>query len=138
MMDMDTLNLIRARRAEIAKQHQSARRVLETLEKEDAELEAAERVIVRLAGTTKVDGSAVPSGKLSQRDAVISALRLSADPWFCDASALREEASKLYGQEIAQTTFQPLLSTLTNKDRVVVREGPKVALAERIKKQEAA
>ena len=103
------------------------------MDQEDAELEAAERVIVRLGGAAKTNGSA-PSGKISQRDAVISALKLSSSPWFDDVTALREEVSKIYKREILSTTFQPLISTMT-KEQVVVRHGPKIGLAERIKSQ---
>jgi hypothetical protein len=135
----NTLTLIRLRRQEIAKQRETAQRTIETLDKEDGELAAAERVIVRLSGAFVATTSGASVGnKLTQREAVLLALRSSAAPWFPDIEALREEASTIYGKDIPKTTLQPMLSTLTNEDKLVVRDGAKIALAERAKEQAAA
>lgn len=125
-MSDEALILIRARRAEI----KAERRKLDT---EDAELDAAEKTIERLASLrphTKADGNngSVPK---TQKEFVIRTLKTSENVWFETVRDLRD-AVALSGKDIPMTSFQPLISSMTNEDETVVRDGSKVALASRV------
>ena len=121
-MSDDAVTLIRARRAQIKVERRR-------LDDEDAELDQAEKTIVRLASQRQqatVSG-AVPK---TQKDFVIYTLKVSDNPWFESVRALRD-AVALQGREIEMSTFQPLISSMTGEE-IIVRDGPKVALAERV------
>lgn len=124
------LSMIRARLAEISRQQES-------LIKEAQELEIAVRVLTRLAATSSVTGASEPpqvvrvGAPASQRGLVIAALRVSADPWFASPAELRAEIEQTHSVKIKNTSFQPLLSNLKTQG-VVVRDGLRIALAERL------
>jgi hypothetical protein len=125
-MSDEALILIRARRAEIrAERHK--------LDAEDAELDAAEKTIARLASLrpqVKVEGSngSVPK---THKDFVLHTLKTSENVWFETVRALRD-AVALKGKDIPMTSFQPLISSMTNEDKTVARDGSKVGLASRV------
>jgi hypothetical protein len=123
-----TITNIRARRAEIAQ-------LMEALEQEDDELEMAEKVVARLEANPKTNGSAVTTtkanGALTQRDMIVGILRTRDNPWVESSKTLHTEIHKLYGVKITPGSFLPMLSYLKKKD-VIVRAGPKIALAERV------
>ncbi len=129
-MSTDTLLLVRNRRAELAKQR-------EALETEDAELAVTERTLVRLAGIrpSGPNGAAKPHGpKLpqptSQKGLIVATLKTAVRAWFETGEALRKAVQDVHGVDIGKSSFQPYLSEL-KKTGVIVRDGQRVALAER-------
>jgi hypothetical protein len=136
-----TLTSIRARRAEITKLRQA-------LDLEDQELAVAERVVSRLEAHTAMQNEnvdlSVPMVAHSsvsatamlipaparQADFVIATLRASENVWFESSAALEREIAKTHGVIIKPTSLQPLLSNL-KKRGAIVREGPRIALAQR-------
>jgi len=130
------LDNVRARRAEIS-------RAKEALEKEDQELAIAEKVAEKLdpslvSSVTRVaDPDLVVPNKLlataapkRHSDLVLSTLKASANTWFESSEELREEVRRIYGIEIIRGSFLPLLTSLKNEG-LIVRDGRKVALAEK-------
>jgi len=131
------LEAIRSRRAEI-------QNIRTSLDAEDQELATAERVAERLEPTllTQPAGkihaltgqsNVHPAGKIKQSDLVIMTMRSAAQPWFESSSALGDEIKRIHGVEIKQNSLFPLISVLRAKG-TIVREGQKIALAERINK----
>lgn len=132
---MSTLQQIRDRRAQIAADKQA-------LEVEDAELAAAERVVLRLeAGTThQLSGNATvstaASGTLTVRrrnnkESVVQALTESSSPWL-ESSEINDAIAKLTGEPLKISSLYPLLTNL-KKDGVLIRQGNKLALTTRIR-----
>jgi len=137
----DTLTTIRTRRAEIIKLRQA-------LDDEEKELTIAERVIERLAASTPVtviapnaNGAPLffpqqapdkPGRQPTHKELIIGTLRTVADPWVESSRVLHAKIKEIHGVDINFTgTFQPTLSDL-KKAGTVLRDGPKIALAERI------
>jgi hypothetical protein len=122
-MTNDPLSLIRSRRAEIKLLRQK-------LDAEDADLDQAQRTIMRLAQMPTGNGADNTSlAPKTQKEFVIHTLKNSESPWFVSVRALRDEIAKL-GRDIPMSTFQPLISDLTKKE-IVARDGSKIGLAER-------
>jgi hypothetical protein len=140
MSDSD-LSLVRARRAAI-------KREMESLEEEDEELQTAERVLARLqaskvvkpavaitAGNGAHATSTAPtksSGRMSQPDYVIGTLKAVQNPWVDSPVALQGLIKTLHNVEIPTNSFHPILHHL-RADGVIVRDGSRLALAERVK-----
>jgi len=125
-MSDDSLILLRARRAEI-----KAERI--RLDAEDTELDQAEKTIIRLASLKSGSKPSSLNGSTpkTQKEFVIYTLKTSEKDWFESTRELRD-AVALKGKDIPFTTFQPLISDMTNSDETLVREGSKVGLAERV------
>jgi hypothetical protein len=66
----------------------------------------------------------------TNKEAILMALRIASDVWLT-ANELRERASKLKAKDIPMATISPTLTNLKN-DRVIAREGFKVALISRL------
>lgn len=130
------LDLVRARRAEIDRQRAA-------LDTEDQELAVAERVAERLepfvrAGAPNAEtGSTVTNAVLAagapktQPELVISTLKASAGPWFESSNALHDEIQRIHGVDIKSGSLLPVLTNLKNEG-IILREGPRIALAERV------
>ena len=127
----DPLQLIRARRAEIAQ----ARKALDA---EDAELQSAEKTVLRLSTqegwTTNFGVPAKAAGPHTQRELVVATLRDSENLWFDSVAALRDEIERVHGRDIKITSLQPLVSMMTGES-VIKRNGSKVGLAARVGQQ---
>lgn len=123
-MSDDSLILIRARRAAI----KAERKRLDT---EDAELDQAEKTIVRLASlhpqASPASNGAAPK---TQKEFVIFTAKTSENPWFESVRAFRD-AVALKGKDIPMTSFQPLVSAMTSEE-ILKRDGAKVGLASRV------
>ncbi len=119
---IDSLAIIRARRAEIAK-------LRKELEEEDAELNQVERTIMRLTASGQ-GGNGSDKQPSTQREYVIATMRDSKIDWFDSVAALREEVAR-HGRDIKMTTFQPLVSQMTAA-KVLRRDGQRVGLVERV------
>jgi hypothetical protein len=124
MNTADPLALIRSRRAEIKDQRQK-------LDAEDAELDQAERTIVRLSHRPTGNGHVMPwEAPKTQKEYVIATLKTSENAWFENVRALRD-AVAAKGKDLPITTFQPLISDMVKNDGLV-RDGSKIALKERV------
>ena len=119
----DHLTVVRARLSEIAK--------LETaLAAEKEELRVTERVLTRLeAKPVKSNGD---GATLTHVDLIVSTLKSAPEPWFVTSNALHKAIKQIHGRDIPPGSFRPLLSKLKT-DLVIARDGPKVALRERVK-----
>ena len=134
MSDSD-LALVRARRAAISRE-------IEELQEEDDDLEVTERVLARLqAAKAKANGNGAHVGPpaplatrtMSQPEYVLGTLRAAENPWIESAVALQNMVRKVHGVDIPTNSFHPIISNLTKRG-VVLRDGPRIALAERIAK----
>lgn len=125
LMNNDALSLIRARRAEIKAERGR-------LDAEDVELDIAEKAISRLAAAHPVASPiwTVPTPPKTQKEFVLHTLKSSPNAWFENIHELRDAVEK-YGKDIPITSFQPLISTMTNEDKLLVRDGSRIALATR-------
>lgn len=130
-----SLAAIRARRAAIATQRQA-------LDAEEQELAVAERVVARLGATAmpRPNGNGRSQGErppaespapARQADLVIATLKASASPWVETSADLQTQIKEIHGVEIPKNSLLPLLSRLT-ADKIVARDGPKLALKERV------
>ena len=118
-----------------------------------ADLEVAERIVRRFGQATederpdggamddllrraKVEGatltvtSALVERALTSRAVFLSVLRQSANPWMT-ANEIQERASAIKGHDVPMATVSPTLSNMKNAG-LIVRDGLKVALAERL------
>lgn len=149
-----SLSAIRALKQERSKEANDLRSRLSAISAELAELDAAEALVVRL-------GEDVPEGKsvrephliyqikprsraplfslitghgktTTTRDLVLKVMAETEDPW-TNANDIQARVSEMKGREVPMSTISPTLSDLKNKDGLIVREGMKVALAERLK-----
>lgn len=119
----DPLAIVRARLAEIA-------RLEIALAAEKEELRVTERVLTRLeAKPTKSNGD---GAALTHVDVIVSTLKSAHEPWFGTSDALHRAINRIHGRDIPPGSFRPLLSKL-KADLVIARDGPKIALAERVK-----
>jgi hypothetical protein len=119
-MSNDSLKLIRARRAEI----EAERRLLDD---EEAELDQAEKTIIRLA-SVRPNPSSNGAGPKTQKEFVLHALRIHRGNWYENVKDLREAVAAL-GKDIPMSSFQPLISDMVNTDKTLLRDGSKVGLA---------
>lgn len=126
------LSTVRQRRSAIAKQ-------IKALQTEDGELEIAERVLTRLAPTTRsrdTNGGGLDFGNpdpppVTQKDLVIATLRARAEPWIESSRALQAEIQETHGVHIRDSSLLPLLTTLKD-DKIIKRDSDnRIALAER-------
>lgn len=143
-----SLSSIRARKAEL-------NRTIGEAQAQLADLDVAERIVLRFG---EASGDTRPSldtmddllvrakvemptpkskthGALADRplkinDLFQSVLRQSAEIWMT-ANEIQERASAIKGQEVPMGTVSPMLSIMKSKG-VIVRDGLKVALAERL------
>lgn len=118
-----------------------------------ADLEVAERIVRRFGQATederpdggamddllrraKVEGatltvkSALVERALTSRAVFLSVLRQSVDPWMT-ANEIQQLASAIKGYDVPMATVSPTLSNMKNAG-LIVRDGLKVALAERL------
>lgn len=118
-----------------------------------ADLEVAERIVRRFGQATtdeRPDGQAMddllrranvdaPKSEIAtalveraitSKAVFLSVLRQSADPWMT-ANEIQERASAIKGHAVPMATVSPTLSNMKNAG-LIVREGLKVALAERL------
>src|ERR1700677_590531 len=116
-MSDEALILIRGRRAQIKAERRK-------LDAEDAELDAAEKTIARLASLRAQPKAHSGNGSVpkTQKDFIIRTLESSENEWFESVRALRD-AVALSGKDIPMTSFQPLISSMTNEDKKLVRDG---------------
>ena len=138
MSDSD-IDLVRARRAEIAK-------LRKELDAEDAELDITERTLARLAAADRPasNGHAKQSRiilrrsgtsvKPSQKDMIVGTLKAEPIAWITDAGALQAKIKEIHGVELPMTTIYPYLSSLKSDGIIVRGKSGEIALADRIKK----
>src|SRR5690349_18191757 len=110
-----TRQMILARRAEIAK-------LRKALDDEDKELEAAERVIKRLATATKHgkgNGISAPAS-MSQKDLTIAALRETEAIWLKNTRELHDEIKRIFNRDVKLTNLRPMVSGLIS-EKVIAR-----------------
>lgn len=127
---MSNLDTIRERRAAIAAQRTS-------LDREDAELAVAERVLARMAGEEPAPVNAMtslvrPRDALSRRDKVLDVL--SGEAVWMNSREINAAIFKKHGAFIKGSSFFPMLTTLKNEG-VILREGDKMALKSRVDKE---
>lgn len=124
--------MIRAKRAELARQRAA-------LEKQDAELAIAERVLAEMEGvkasspqqTFEIVLSA-PSG--SRRERVLEAL--GGDKIWMTSAEINNAIAKRHGVLIKGTSLYPMLTNL-KKEGVIIRQGDRMALKGRLEKEQA-
>lgn len=146
-----SLSSIRARKGELNRTILDAQAQL-------ADLDVAERIVLRFGETTadvRPDADAMEDllqranldqaksrlvevmvdRALTSRALFQSVLRQSEEPWMT-ANQIQERASAIKGQDVPMATVSPTLSNMKN-DGLIVRDGLKVALTERVKENEA-
>ena len=138
------LESIRRRRREISQE-------IKRLKSEDNELETAERVILRLTShagdvpRTRLGQVFARAGEalveteqsakvLTTRQAILEYLYRTPDLWRT-ANHVRENVSGMKGAEVPMSTISPTLSEL-KKEGYIVRDGLKVALWERVAREQ--
>ena len=120
------------------------------------DLEVAERIVLRFGQATaderpdsqsmddllrraNVDAPATEAKSaertMTSKAVFLSVLRQSANVWM-SANEIQERASAIKGQDVPMATVSPTLSNLKNAG-LIVRDGLKVALAERLKENGA-
>lgn len=118
---MTDLQKIRDRRADLAQQRAA-------LEKLDADLATAERVLVEMSGSeaspalNPVVPVKPPSGYGSRRERILEAL--SGEKVFMTSGEVNRAIAKRYGVMIKGTSLYPMLTQL-KKEGVIVRAGQK-------------
>ncbi len=125
-MVADPLSVLRARRAEIARE-------IELLRGEDADLATAETVLARFSGE-RAHPPAAPLRKgerpTSQREFVIAVLSES-DPAWLQTGEIIAEVKKRWTHKIPAPSLRPLLSGM-KREGVIARRGRLIALATRV------
>lgn len=150
-----SLSAIRSLKNELGREAERLRARLAALNAEMAELEAAENLVARLGKDViergslrepqmvyqlKPPGSRVislitGSGKtLTTKDLILRVMGEVADPW-TNANDIQTRVSEIKGREVPMSTISPTLSDL-KKDELIVRDGMKIALADRVKENE--
>ena len=136
----------------IREQKATLSRVILDAQAQMADLEIAERIVLRfgqaandqrpsddeiadLLGNVAVEQKpTMPrlniNGVLTTRALIVSVLRQSPDVWMT-ANEISERASSIKGRDVPLATVSPALSLMKN-DGLIVRDGLKVALAERL------
>lgn len=133
---MANIAVIRARRAEIARQ-------LAKLKAEDEELALVEQVLSRFAHRDTQDGAPHSSTGVrqrllsprSQREYVLDALSASDAVWL-RSDQIVALARKRWGVVISERSLRPLLSVM-KRDGQIVRQGRVLALPERVEERKA-
>lgn len=137
----------------IREQKATLSRVILDAQAQMADLEVAERIVLRfgqaasdqrpsdddiadLLGDVAVEQKPTIArlninGVLTTRSLIISVLRQSPDSWMT-ANEISERASSIKGRDVPLATVSPALSLMKN-DGLIVRDGLKVTLAERLK-----
>lgn len=128
---MTGLQKIRDMRADLARQRAA-------LEKQDAELAIAEKVMTQIEGsdTPTLPGlvpfpappAPPPTAGGSRRERVLEAL--SGEKVWMTSAEVNQEIARRYGALMKGTSLYPLLSLL-KKERVIVRAGDKIAIKRR-------
>ena len=112
---------------------------ISALQGELDDLRIAERVHVRLVSpatnmaTEPIAGPPIKRGTV--RSFVVEFLKTSQSPWAAPQE-IHEGAGKLKGSEIPTGTIYPTISEMV-RDKILTREGGKIALSERITNNEA-
>ena len=130
MTKNNALNRIAARRAEILQS-------IEGLQGELKDLEAAERVLLQLYGGGAFEedqGSQRHRARLTTKRAILHYLKTTPSLWRT-SNQVQENVSEIKGVEVPLSSVSPMLSELKN-DGLIVRDNLKVALAERVKREE--
>lgn len=116
-------------RADLARQRAA-------LDKQDAELAIAEKVLSEIEGSDAPPAPAqnamlnmMAAHGLSRRDRVVEAL--SGKLLWMTSAEINDAIAKRQGARIKNTSFYPMLTVLKNEG-VVVRDGDKMALKSRI------
>lgn len=131
-MEQSDLDLVRARRAEIAQQRLA-------LDNEDADLAVTERTLEKLKARKEaakrpeaplVKSSSGPE-RLSIKEKIIAVLRDAPTVWAPDTSVVWNDIQDRFGVAVNKNSFHPLMHSLVS-DGIVVREGKQIALAERL------
>ena len=124
---MTDLTAIRERRAAIADQRAS-------LDREDAELVVAERVLARMAGEEPAPVNAFVATRrkamsMSRRELVMEAM--TDGPMWQTSKDINFAIARKHGFHIKSTSFFPMLTALKNEG-VILRDGDKMALKSRL------
>jgi hypothetical protein len=137
VMKISYANRIRARIVEIEAILASRDKLRDELE----ELRVAERVILRLGTENEDDGSGgrvqprtKSPGSMTTKDHILAVLLEAEEVWITTLD-VQSRTSKLVGRDVPIGTIAPTLSEL-RKLELIVRDGPKVAHADRLKKNE--
>lgn len=113
-------------RADLARQRAA-------LDKQDADLAVAERVLAKLEGSEPPPQQpfefSPPGAALSRRDRVVEAL--SGQKLWMTSAEINQAIANRHGALIKTTSFYPMISLLT-KEGVLVRDEDKLALKRRI------
>ncbi len=143
-MSDPTLELVRARRAEIG-------RIRESLDAEERDLEITERTLMRLAVKTTMTSSGTKSGVdqdhkakpvlnleppaqlSSQKSLITTALQNAPEAWFESSDQLHAFIASVFNVEIPKSSFLPYLSDLKKRE-VIVRDGQRIALKDRVRR----
>jgi hypothetical protein len=135
-MSQSDLDLIRTRRAEIARQR-------EALDLEEQDLAVTERTLARLQDSAKwgsgtpasapsPDHPALKGGQPSgNRAYILAALEAAPDPWVASGSALLGLIKSIYNYDLNQNSLYPVLGDLSSKG-LIKRENGRLALAKRV------
>lgn len=91
---------------------------------------AAAAVAAGMAGFVVGAAVGVASRPQTQTDLIIATLKASADVWVESSSVLHDDILRIHGVDIKSNSLLPLLTGLKNEG-IIVRDGPKIALAER-------
>ena len=127
-MVSDPLAVLRARRAEIARE-------IELLRGEDADLATAENVLGRYANLSRPGQAPVPAPRRkserpgSQREFVMDVL-LDCDPPWLQTGEILEAVARRWNHKIPAQSLRPLLSGM-KREGVIARRGRLVALSSR-------
>lgn len=129
----DVVSVIRARRAEIAA-------AIAELQDEERDLSVAEQVLTRLKGeeAPRLSSARASANEArprsaqpkSQRGMVEEILRLSSKAWL-KSDEIVSEAHRLWGARVPELSLRPLLTTM-KRQHIIVRDGHRIALRERV------
>ena len=140
-----SLSRVRGRRAEIAKRLLAIAGEATALKAEDVDLGVTERTLQRLEAKPEEEMTPVSNDPLANKfsgerpsikQLIIRTLKQSADAWMPDAMAVWAAIKRDYNVEINKNSFYPQIHSLVNDDELVVRDGSKLALAERLSRRE--
>lgn len=142
-----SLARVRARRAEIARRLNAIGKETTDLRAEDSELAVTERTLVRLEGDGQTILDLVPVSpdpmankftgeKPSIKQLIIRTLKAAPNAWMDDSGAVWASIVREYGVAINKNSFYPQMHSLVTDDKVVVRDGRRIALAERLSRRE--
>lgn len=158
-----SLSEIRRQRAELSREAESMRQRLSAIASRINELGMVEEIVARFgkevpdaeerkkATVVDIRGVVVDQEQFERsnmlrstmarkptdttKNIMIAVMRTMANIW-TTASELQARVSEIKGREVPMSTISPTLSDLKNKDGLIVREGMKIALKERLKEVE--